>query len=227
MSNKKNDWGKFIELDLNEIDYDEFLNEILNNVGIQDRDLYIEKIKLALKENDNYLFEIFDREYHICIEGSYCVIYLKKEETYISVNKRLYHFDALGKELFNREKDILSNLERRNLHISPRVFLSNNYIIKMEKCDQNLYDYITDGNKLDINVIVNILSKIEQLHNIGILHRDLHPGNLMSLQNEWLIIDYNVAHIPTRTGSISLERRVSWIDYVDPVLYQSALQTAM
>ena len=88
----------------------------------------------ALDEN-GYDFKMYDGLFRICIRGSICLLYLTQEDEGVFVNKRLCRFQALDKEIFEREKVILSNLERRGLHISPKIYPStDSNVIKIEKC---------------------------------------------------------------------------------------------
>lgn len=220
------EWEKFIELILNENDYNDFVNDILNNIPIQDRNCAQEKIQNALAEN-GYDFKIFDELWRICIKGSKCLLYLTKEEDGVFVNKRLCQFQPLDKEIFEREKVILSNLQLRGLHISPKTFHSTDRnVIKIEKCEISLYDYINNGQVLEIDKLIDILLKVSQLHRIGFLHRDLHPDNIMLLNKDWFLIDFNVAHCPMSSNAVSLMQNVGWKEYTDPVVYQEGLHVA-
>ena len=224
--NQNYEWEKFIEFILNENDYNSFLNEILNNIPIQDRNLTQEKIQNALDEN-GYDFKMYDGLFRICIRGSICLLYLTQEDEGVFVNKRLCRFQALDKEIFEREKVILSNLERRGLHISPKVYPSTDRnVIKIEKCEISLYDYINNGQTVEIDKLIDILIKVSRLHDIDFIHRDLHPGNIMLLNNDWVLIDYNVAHCPMSSNAVSLMQNVGWKEFADPVVYNEGLHKA-
>ena len=219
------DWQKFIETNLNEDYYDDLINDIIENVDEQNRNTTIEKIQNTLAENE-YDFKIFDDKYRICIKGSFCLIYLTKENEYIYVNKRLIDYSQKGKEFFDREKDVLAYIDRKNLCVSPKYISGNPDVIKMEKCEITLLDYILNGFKIEITQLIELLTKINALHSAGILHRDLHPGNIMLQNKELLIIDYNVAHYPFKSSQVTLEMHAGWKDYTDPIVYQNGLNSA-
>lgn len=217
-----------MEFDLIENDYDDFLNEILNNVNTQDKNLVPEKIQNALEEI-GYDFKMYDGMYRICIRDSKCVIYLTKENDMVLVNKRLCKFQYIDQKIFAREKKFLYNLYNRNLNISPITYFElskDENVIKMEKCEITLYEFIRNGNTLETNKIIDTLHKIFELHRIGFIHRDLHPKNLMLKSNDWYLIDYNVAHCPTSSDAVSLMQSVGWKEYTDPVVYKEGLHKA-
>ncbi|CAG8569042.1 14850_t:CDS:2 [Acaulospora morrowiae] len=61
--------------------------------------------------------------------------------------------------------------------------LTNEYIIVMEYCEHgSLTSYlteITEHFEVKLYVLVNMVRKINALHSFGIVHRDLHMGNIL------------------------------------------------
>lgn len=219
------DWQKFIETNLNEDYYDDLINDIIDNVDEQSRNMTIEKIQNTLAENE-YDFKMFDDKYRICIKGSFCLIYLTKENGYTYVNKRLIDYSQKGREFFDREKDVLTYIDRKNLCLSPKYISGDPDLIKMEKCEITLFDYIMSGFKIEAPQLIELLTKINDLHSAGILHRDLHPRNIMLKNKVLLVIDYNVAHYPFKSGQVTLEIHAGWNDYTDPIVYENGLNFA-
>lgn len=219
-------WEYFIENNLNEDDYDDFINSMLDNIPTQKMYGVLEQIQNVLIEN-GYEFKIFDDKYRICIKGSVCLLYLTKENGKVYVNKRLNDFTNSSKEIFFREIDIFHYLYMNHLTITPNFIPpTDQYIIKIEKCTITLYDYIHSDNKLSIKEILEILKKVALLHDIKILHRDLHPRNIMLLDNVWYIIDFNVAHYPLKTGVVTFLVNVGLEEYTDPIVYKNGLNMA-
>lgn len=73
------------------------------------------------------------------------------------------------------------------------------YLVKKEKISGYLTDYLLDYKTLfkseeDMN-IVNLLKRIKQriidMHNVGIVHCDLHPANIMYNGSDIKIIDFD------------------------------------
>ena len=82
------------------------------------------------------------------------------------------------------------------------------------------------GFKIEAIQLIDLLTKINDLHSVGILHRDLHPRNIMLKNKVLLVIDYNVAHYPFKTGQVTLEMHAGWDDYTDPIVYENGLNFA-
>ena len=53
----------------------------------------------------------------------------------------------------------------------------------MEKCDCNVFDYLNNNpfvtDDMLLNLINELLLGIKDVHDAGIIHRDLHLGNIL------------------------------------------------
>ncbi len=73
-------------------------------------------------------------------------------------------------------------------------FVKKNGFIVMEKYDKSLKKYIIDGGKVTKKMINNIMGKINEFHNEGYIHADLHIGNIMIKNNKCRIIDFGTTY---------------------------------
>lgn len=115
---------------------------------------------------------------------STCKKYIKKEYTELS-------------ESFISEVYMYTLLSRCNLsYISPKLInigIDKNYYHYL------IFEYIEDYDKnelLSIDNIIDLLTKINELHKIGISHNDIKPGNfILSKENKIKIIDYEFCNV--------------------------------
>lgn len=129
-------------------------------------------------------------------DGAYADIFIMENGLLKKKIKEKYVLtDKITKRL-NYEYDMMEKLsECLNVIKVYEYNKSENYII-MEKCDENLYQYletnidISDSQKLKI--IKDLLSGMKFAHDIDIIHRDLHLGNILRKGNDFLICDFGL-----------------------------------
>ena len=67
----------------------------------------------------------------------------------------------------------------------------------MEKCDCCIYDYINNNPNLTeadlTNLIRQIIYGMKDAHNIGIIHRDLHLGNILIKDRQAILCDFGLS----------------------------------
>ena len=66
----------------------------------------------------------------------------------------------------------------------------------MEKCDEDLYDYLKSHVDLELSkkvkIINDILEAMKYAHEHNVIHRDLHLGNIMRQNDDFLIGDFGL-----------------------------------
>lgn len=84
---------------------------------------------------------------------------------------------------------------RKKLSSSPfvlKVFhydsMDNSYL--MEKCDCNLYDFL---NRNPFKIIRNLILGMIDVHQAGIIHRNLHLGNILLKGREMVLSDFGLS----------------------------------
>lgn len=145
--------------------------------------------------------------------GANNAVYLyesKKKKSYQKLLDKFY-YEAQCLSRFNQIDGIVSVLD---------FFYENNtaYIV-MEYIDGiSLKQYIHDNGKMDIKTVLNkmepVLKAMEQVHNAGLVHRDISPDNIMYRKDGSLVlIDFGAARVRnvdmTRTMTIMFKRGYS------------------
>ena len=73
----------------------------------------------------------------------------------------------------------------------------NNDSYLMEKCDCNVYDYLENNpfkdDKLILQVIEELLLGMKDVHEAGIIHRDLHLGNILIKEGHVVLSDFGLS----------------------------------
>lgn len=155
---------------------------------------FLNKFGLEVNENAGKI-EISDR--YQLFSGTYCNIYFYNNMYYMKQLKSQY---ATQEEWIKRFKYEYENMEK--LVDSPfvlRVFNYNkdNNSYLMEKCDCNLDDYlknnplITDERLMEL--IYEILDGMLDVHNAGIIHRDIHLGNILIKDEHIILSDFGLS----------------------------------
>lgn len=230
MSTKLNEvqisWERFIDIDLHENEYNEFFNDLINSLKTIEHDEAVDSIKNMLSYSDLDL-TYHEGYYRVSIKGSFCRIFLSKEDEGIVVIKKLTDRNPVAEETFKREQVILSRLDKYSnvsrKSITLKVFSADSLTIKMEKGESSLKNIIENGSDLDIKSILEIIDKIKSLHDLGIIHRDLHPGNFMLKNNQWYIIDFNISSMEYTHSLISIQNNCGVPEYTDPRIYINGL----
>ncbi|GBB91953.1 hypothetical protein RclHR1_19420003 [Rhizophagus clarus] len=102
--------------------------------------------------------------------------------------------------------------------------LSNNYTLVMEYADGgDLRSYLkTNFSKLTWNDKLNMAYQLADavlcLHNEGIFHRNLHPGNILVHQNKIKLADFGISR-RIRASSNFQSESLGMIPYVDPKIF--------
>ena len=130
------------------------------------QNITIEKKKLL---GSGYFGKVFESHYSI----------LNKEIALKVLDK-----DKVSLNDFENEYKAMNILENENIvKFYGKFEDKENYYLIMEKCDSNLYDYITNKKGLtveEIRIIIKQLNKAFKLMNEKcIIHRDIKPNNIL------------------------------------------------
>jgi len=100
-----------------------------------------------------------------------------------------------------------------NAGVAPKVIsvdLSKPPSIIMEKMDKTIIDVINEQNGiLTEEQQIQILSLYQKLDNIGLLHNDSNPLNIMIVGDEWKLIDYGMSKKITKKHGTSPNVKMS------------------
>ena len=141
---------------------------------------FLKRYGLELEERSGVLQ--IKNEYKVA-EGSYCDIYVLNEKIYKKQLKSEYRKQETWMKRFKYEYDNMIKLVQ-----SPYVLKVFNYTededsYLMEKCDCNIFDYLNNNPFVTDDMLLNLINELllgmKDVHDAGIIHRDLHLGNIL------------------------------------------------
>ncbi len=130
-------------------------------------------------------------------EGSYCDIYVLNEQIYKKQLKTIYRAQEEWKKRFKYEYENMMKLVQ-----SPYILKVFNYDATedsylMEKCDYNIYDYLSNNpfvtDVMLLQIITELLIGMKHVHDAGIIHRDLHLGNILIKDGHVVLSDFGLS----------------------------------
>lgn len=130
-------------------------------------------------------------------EGSYSNIYEHGEHLYKKRLKDKYNKEEKWIKRFKYEYENMLKLSESTyiLKVTNYDDYENSYL--MEKCECNLYDYINQKPTLSdekiLKLIFELLLVMQDVHNAGILHRDLHLGNILIKDKHVILADFGLS----------------------------------
>ncbi|MBX4267546.1 protein kinase family protein [Clostridium estertheticum] len=129
--------------------------------------------------------------------GSYCNIVRVTEGVLKKELKPIYKTDE---NLIKRMKYEYENMEK--LRECPQIlnvyeFIEEENAYLMETGDKNLYKHLTDEMDISfegkLKIIMDVLKGMEFAHGNSIIHRDLHLGNVLKINNDFAICDFGLS----------------------------------
>lgn len=162
-------------------------------------------INKALKFLERYglVIEYKDEMYEISVErklfeGSYCDVLYFDEGVLKKRLKPEYSSEEKWRKRFKTEYDNMVELAS-----SPHILKVYNYSAEensylMERCDCDLYEYIENNgliidNDKAVDITNAIIDGLMDVHAKGIIHRDLHLGNVLFKGDEIIISDFGLS----------------------------------
>ena len=130
-------------------------------------------------------------------EGSYCDVLFYNKFLYKKQLKNHYRSNEDWKKRFKYEYENMFNLSESPfiLKVFHYDYSEDSYL--MEKCDCNLDDYIKKNPFVDDEKILDIINEIllamKDVHNAGIIHRDLHLGNILIKNQHVVLCDFGLS----------------------------------
>eukprot|EP00873_Tetraselmis_striata_P026983 jgi/Tetstr1/447247/TSEL_034684.t1 len=130
----------------------------------------------------------------------------------VSLDPSLY--EEIGPESIKRELEITEAMGRAG--VGPKVvdtFVCRTlgrphlYMVLEFFNQRSLWDFVQDGNILEKNEIRRIAALIEKMHDAGVIHSDLHAGNILVHENsdgtlKFAVGDFGMAYYTDDMESI-------------------------
>lgn len=155
---------------------------------------FLKRFGLELKE-DAGIIQI-KNDYKL-FEGSYCEIFLFNEQIYKKQLKAQYRSDEAWKKRFKYEYENMLRLAKSPYVLKVFNYDGDNDSYLMEKCDCNVYDYLENNpfkdDKLILQIIEELLLGMKDVHEAGIIHRDLHLGNILIKEGHVVLSDFGLS----------------------------------
>lgn len=129
--------------------------------------------------------------------GSYCDVYIFNDQILKKQLKDIYRAKADWKKRFRYEYENMLKLSQSSYVLKVFNYSEDEDSYLMEKCDCNIDDYlsknpfITDEALLEI--IHEILLGMKDVHDSGIIHRDLHLGNILVKDGHIILSDFGLS----------------------------------
>ena len=130
-------------------------------------------------------------------EGSYCEIFLFNEQIYKKQLKPQYRIKEAWKKRFKYEYENMLRLAKSPYVLKVFNYDENDDSYLMEKCDCNVYDYLENNpfkdDKLILQIVEELLLGMKDVHEAGIIHRDLHLGNVLIKEGHVVLSDFGLS----------------------------------
>lgn len=151
---------------------------------------------ILIEKNGSYNIIKLDNDLQSIGHGGYADVYFQKSTGLVI--KKLKEDCVRDKGIrsrFKREYKITKSLEDTGMVIKVYEFNEEDYSYTMEQAEQTFEDYVMNGN-LDeatkIKCIRLILNTMKDVHNRGIIHRDLSPNNIFVIGGRIVLADFGL-----------------------------------
>ena len=151
-------------------------------------------------------------------EGGFGDVYLvEKDNNYYALKKLKFKLTKEELEQYQKILNILLKIKNENIIKYYEFFLENDYLnIVMEYCgDTDLKQFIKNQKaknelieeELIKDFIIQICNGLKEIHNNGIIHRDLTPDNIFIDKNNKIKIgDFSISKVLTKSTLFSINK---------------------
>ncbi|MFC5404242.1 protein kinase domain-containing protein [Cohnella soli] len=129
--------------------------------------------------------------------GSYCNIVRVREGVLRKELKPQFQNDDKLQRRLRYEFENMQKLEACPQILNVYEYDPDNHSYLMEQGDINLYKYLEEEFDLSsedkLKIVFDILNGMAFAHEQEIIHRDLHLGNILKIQNDFVICDFGLS----------------------------------
>jgi serine/threonine protein kinase len=159
---------------------------------------FCQKIKAMLNRNE--LTIIDDKEYSRIInsnetrDGYFCYVEILND-TLVRKTLKRERLTEENKKRFEYEYQMMEKLSSNSRFLRVYDFDAANLSYLMDRCECDLFEYLNDNiltENRKIKIILEILELLNYAALNGIIHRDLHLGNLLIKNNSLIIADFGL-----------------------------------
>lgn len=168
--------------------------EEVNETILKKSKSFLQRFGLEIEENDKYISVKNELK---LFEGSYCEIFLFNSHFYKKQLKDKFKNEKSWKKRFKYEYENMEKLSESPYVLKVFNYDEKNHSYLMEKCDCNLYDYLEKSPFMHDDKLVEIINQIVygmiEVHRSGIIHRDLHLGNILLKGHNIILSDFGLS----------------------------------
>ncbi|MBC8586681.1 protein kinase domain-containing protein [Paratissierella segnis] len=155
---------------------------------------FLQRFGLEVEVNDKYISVKNELK---LFEGSYCEIFLFNSQFYKKQLKNKFINEESWQKRFKYEYKNMEKLSESPYVLKVFNYNENNHSYLMEKCDCNLYDYLDKSPFIHDEKLIKIINQIVygmiEVHMSGIIHRDLHLGNILLKDHHIILSDFGLS----------------------------------
>lgn len=166
---------------------------------------YIERntnVKITKMDDDTYEFNL---KYKFS-EGSYNDIIEIDKNTLKKIMKPEYANQEQFVKRFKYEFEIMNKLAVSPYILKVYDFNEIEHSYLMEKCECDIDDYIKKNVSISdielFHLFDDILQGVKTAHDNNIIHRDLHLGNILKINNDFVICDFGLGKDLSKNKSL-------------------------
>jgi len=129
--------------------------------------------------------------------GSYCIITKVTDSVYKKELNSTYRSDPKIQKRIKYEYENMNKLKDFPNILNVYSFDVSEYSYLMEAAEMNLYDYLMNEKGLSFDkktkIVFDILNGMKAAHDNNIIHRDLHLGNILKIQEDFVLCDFGLS----------------------------------
>ncbi len=129
-------------------------------------------------------------------DGFYCDVFKISDGVVKKQLKKIHISEENTCKRFKYEYEMMKKLKDCSKIVNVYDYNDSEKSYTMEECNECLYDYLKDKVDLELTeklkIIDDILEAMKYAHDNNVIHRDLHLGNIMRLNNDFLVCDFGL-----------------------------------